>query len=183
MPKTDQPLNQDVIKDFHENNGQIRGTYPFSEPFKGFPLVLLHTRGAQSGLERVNPMAYITDENRLFVIASNAGEQKHPAWFRNVLAHPEEVTVELGTETFAVGPKVLEGEERETFFQKMSATFPLFLEYQQKAHPRLIPVVELIRSSEAEGTPGKRADEERVSQSASLVSSEEAPLRIEKPVK
>jgi len=53
----------------------------------------------------------------------------------------------LRAETFAVRPKVLEGEERETFFQKMSAIFPLFLEYQQKAHPRLIPMVELIRSS------------------------------------
>jgi hypothetical protein len=55
------------------------------------------------------------------------------------------VTVEFGTETFAVRTKILEGEERETFYQKMSAIFPVFLEYQQQAHPRLIPVVELIR--------------------------------------
>jgi deazaflavin-dependent oxidoreductase (nitroreductase family) len=149
MPKTDQPLNQDMMRDFRENNGQIKGTYPLSEPFKGAPILLLHTRGAQSGLERVNPLAYLADENRLFVIASDAGGQKHPAWFRNVLAHPEEVTAELGTETFAVRAKALEGEERETFYQKMSVIFPVFLEYQQKAHPRLIPVVELIRQSAA----------------------------------
>jgi deazaflavin-dependent oxidoreductase (nitroreductase family) len=149
MPKTDQPLNQDIIRDFRENNGQIGGTYPLSEPFKGMPLLLLHTRGAHSGLERVNPVAYLADENRLFVIASDAGGPKHPAWFRNVLAHSDEVSVELGTETFAVRTKVLEGEEREIFFQKMSAIFPVFLDYQQKAYPRLIPVVELIRQSEA----------------------------------
>src|SRR5690348_13666225 len=148
MSLTDQPLNQDVMKDFRENNGQIGGTYPLSEPIKGATILLLHTRGAQSGLERVNPLAYLADENRLFVIASDSGGQKHPAWFRNVLAYPNEVTVELGTETFAVRAKVLEGEERETFSQKMSAIFPVFLEYQQKAHPRLIPVVELIRQSE-----------------------------------
>ncbi|WP_165422957.1 nitroreductase/quinone reductase family protein [Ktedonosporobacter rubrisoli] len=145
MPQTDQPLNQDVIKDFRENNGQISGTYPLSKPIKGIPLLLLHTKGAQSGLERVNPLAYLAEEKRLFVIASDAGGQKHPAWFRNALAHPQEVTVELGTETFAVRAKALEGEEREIFFQKMAAIFPVFLEYQQKAHPRLIPVVELIR--------------------------------------
>jgi deazaflavin-dependent oxidoreductase (nitroreductase family) len=110
---------------------------------------LLHTRGAQSGLKRVNPMAYLADENRLFVIASDAGGAKHPAWFRNVQAHPDEVTVEVGTETFAARTKVLEGEERDTIYQKMVAVFPVFLEYQQKAHPRLIPVVELIRQNEA----------------------------------
>ena len=149
MPQTDQPLNQDIIRDFRENNGLIRGTSPLSEPFKGVPLLLLHTRGAHSGLERVNPLGYLADENRLFVFASDSGGQKHPAWFRNALAHPEEVAVELGTETFAVRAKALEGEERETFYQKMSVVFPIFLEYQQKAHPRLIPVVELIRQSEA----------------------------------
>lgn len=149
MPQTDQALNQDIMRDFRENNGQIGGTYPLSKPAKGWPLLLLHTRGAQSGLERVNPLAYLADENRLFVIASDSGGQKHPAWFRNVLAHPDEVTVELGTETFAVRTKVLEREERETFYQKMSAIFPVLLEYQQKAHPRLIPVVELIHQSEA----------------------------------
>jgi deazaflavin-dependent oxidoreductase (nitroreductase family) len=100
-------------------------------------------------LERVNPLAYLADENRLFVIASDSGGQKHPAWFHNVLAHPDEVSVELGTETFAVWAKILEGEERETFYQKMSIVFPVFIEYQQKAQPRLIPVVELIRQSEA----------------------------------
>jgi deazaflavin-dependent oxidoreductase (nitroreductase family) len=149
MPKTDQPLNQDIMRDFRENNGQIGGTYPLSKSAKGWPLLLLHTRGAQSGLERVNPLSYLADENRLFVIASDSGGQKHPAWFRNALAHPDEVTVELGTEAFAVRPKVLEGEERETFYLKMSANFPVLLEYQQKARPRLIPVVELIRQSEA----------------------------------
>jgi deazaflavin-dependent oxidoreductase (nitroreductase family) len=148
MPQTDQPLNRDVMKDFRENNGQIGGTYPLSEPIKGATILLLHTRGAQSGLERVNPLAYLSDENRLFVFASNSGRRGHPAWYRNVLAHPEEVTVEFGTETFAVRTKVIEGEERETFYQKASAIFPVLLEHQQKAHPRLIPVVELIRQSE-----------------------------------
>lgn len=147
MPKTDQHLNQDIIRDFRENNGQIEGTYPLSEPAKGWPLLLLHTMGAQSGLERVNPLAYLADENRLFVCASDSGGQKHPAWFRNVLAHPNEVKVELGTERFAVWARILEGEEREAIYQKMSAIFPVLLEYQQKAHPRLIPVVELIRQS------------------------------------
>jgi deazaflavin-dependent oxidoreductase (nitroreductase family) len=149
MPKTDQPLNQDIIKDFRENNGQIKGIYPLSEHAKGWPILLLHTRGAQSGLERVNPLGYLADENRLFVIASDSGGQKHPAWFRNVQAHPDAVAIELGTETLAVRTRILEGEERDTIYQKMVSVFPIFLEYQQKAHPRLIPVVELIRQSEA----------------------------------
>jgi deazaflavin-dependent oxidoreductase (nitroreductase family) len=85
--------------------GQIGGTYPLSKHAKGWPLLLLHTQGAQSGLVRVNPLAYFAGDNRLFVIASDSGEQKHPAWFRNVLAHSDEVTVELGAETFAVRPE------------------------------------------------------------------------------
>ena len=142
MPQTDQSLNQQIIQDFHANDGQI-----VSGPFKGAPLLLLHTRGAKSGMERVTPMTYLSDENRLFVFASDSGEPGHPGWYYNLLAHPE-ATIELGMETFDVRAIVLQGEERDTFFAKQAAIFPQFIEYQKKAKTRLIPVIELIRKSE-----------------------------------
>ena len=140
MPRFQQPMNNEVIGQFRANHGQIvRGKY------QGAPLLLLHTKGAKSGEERVNPMLYVYDDNRLLVIASNNGVPYHPGWYFNVLTHPE-VTVELGAETFRAQAHVLQGEERDIHFHKIATKFPTFREYARTAQPRVIPVVELVRT-------------------------------------
>lgn len=81
-----------LIEEFRVNRGKPGG------PFADRPLLLLTTTGAKSGQARTKPMMYILDGERLLVIASNVGAPRHPAWYHNLVAHPE-VTVELGAET------------------------------------------------------------------------------------
>jgi deazaflavin-dependent oxidoreductase (nitroreductase family) len=45
----------------------------------------LHTRGARTGLERVNPIMYLAEGPRYLVFASKAGSDRNPDWYHNLL--------------------------------------------------------------------------------------------------
>ncbi len=130
--------NQAVIKEFRENEGKVGGN------FAGMDLILLHTIGAKSGIERVNPVAYLADGDRLVVFASKGGAPTHPDWYINILAHPN-FTVEVGTETFQVTAKGAVEPEYTRLYDKMAALHPVFGGYREKT-TRKIPVVILTRN-------------------------------------
>ncbi len=107
------------------------------------PVLLVTMTGARSGRTMTKPLVYTTDGDRLVVIASFAGAPKHPAWYHNLLAHPE-ATVEVGSERFRVKATVTSGEERQRLFDRQAAQMPMFVEYQHKTS-RQIPVLVLTR--------------------------------------
>jgi deazaflavin-dependent oxidoreductase (nitroreductase family) len=130
-------INADVIEEYRATGGQVGGM------FAGETLVLLHHLGARSGVERVSPLAFHAEGDRMFVIASKAGLNENPAWYHNLLAHPD-VTVELGSETIPVRAEVVTGTERDEIYARNAAVRPQFAEYQANVD-RVIPVVELVR--------------------------------------
>ena len=129
--------NQKVIAEFRANGGKVNG------PFEGRTLLLLHTKGAKSKAERINPVAYVRDGERYVVIASKGGAPTNPDWYYNILANPM-VTVEVGTEKFQAEAAIPSEPERTRLYDQMSAVMPGFAEYQQKT-TRVIPVVTLTR--------------------------------------
>lgn len=129
--------NDKIIKEFRENGGKVGGS------FEGAPLLLLHSTGAKSGEERVNPMMYQAVDGGYAVFASKAGAPDNPDWYHNLKAHPD-TSVEVGTDTVAVTARVLDAEEREPIWQKQKADYPAFAEYEEKTD-RLIPVIMLER--------------------------------------
>lgn len=129
--------NQRVIEEFRANEGKVGG------PFEKMTLLLLHTTGAKTGQERVNPVATIREYGSYVIIASKGGAPTHPDWYHNLVANPE-VTVEVGTETFQARAEVTEEPERSELYQKMADKYPGFKEYQQKTD-RVIPVIKLKR--------------------------------------
>jgi deazaflavin-dependent oxidoreductase (nitroreductase family) len=131
--------NTNVIAEFRANAGRVGGM------FAGAPMLLLHTTGAKTGQERVNPLMYLPDGDRLVVFASKGGAPAHPHWFLNLKAHPD-VTVEAGEETFAAVATEVTGEERDALYARQADAYPQFAEYQ-KDNPRLIPVVMLERAN------------------------------------
>lgn len=124
--------NQKVIEEFRANGGKVGGN------FEGKSLLLLHSKGAKSGQERVNPVACVQDGERLVVIASKGGAPTHPDWYYNLVAHPL-VTVEFGLDTFQAQAVVAEEPERTRLYDKMIEVMPGFAEYRAKAN-RVIPV-------------------------------------------
>jgi len=132
-------FNQGIIAEFRENDGKVRGM------FEGMPMVLLHTTGAKSGEERVNPLAYQQVGEAWAVFASKAGAPTHPDWYHNVVANPR-CSIEVGADSIDVVARVLEGDEREQVWSTQKANVPTFAEYEESAGDRVIPVVLLERA-------------------------------------
>ncbi len=127
--------NTQIIEEFRANEGKVGGN------FAGAPLLLLHSIGAKSGLERVNPMMYLADGDRYLVFASKAGAPVNPDWYHNLRANPR-VTIEVGTQTIEVEATELVGEERTRMYDKQASLYSGFATYQETTD-RVIPVVAL----------------------------------------
>jgi deazaflavin-dependent oxidoreductase (nitroreductase family) len=133
-----QDWNAKIIEEFRSNEGRVGGQ------FEGAPVLLLHTTGARSSLERVNPMMYLNLDDRIYVFASKAGADTSPDWFHNLVATPR-VSVEMGTETFEATAAVLAEPDRSRIYAVQAQRYPGFAEYEGKT-TRVIPVVELSSS-------------------------------------
>jgi deazaflavin-dependent oxidoreductase (nitroreductase family) len=130
--------NKSVIEEFRANAGKVGG------PFAGRTLLLLHTIGAKSKQERINPVGYFMDGDRFVIIASKGGAPTNPGWYHNLRANPG-VSIEVGTEKFQVQATFPGEPERTRLYDHMAANWSSFADYQQKTK-RIIPVVVLTRT-------------------------------------
>ncbi|MEZ0448501.1 nitroreductase/quinone reductase family protein [Cellulomonas sp. ICMP 17802] len=131
--------NQQIIDEFRANGGVV-ATNGF-----GKGLVLLHHRGARTGTERVSPVAGIRDgEDAWLVAASKGGAPQNPAWFHNLLAHPD-VEIETPDDgSVPVYATQLTGAERDEAWARFTARSPGFRAYEERTS-RTIPVLRLAR--------------------------------------
>ena len=127
--------NNSIIEEFRANEGKLGGN------FQGAPILLLHTTGAKTGLERVNPMMYQQVGDALAVFASKAGAPSNPDWYYNLVANPE-VQAEVGTERRRFVARVATQQERTPIWERQKELYPGFAEYESKTD-RVIPVVVL----------------------------------------
>jgi deazaflavin-dependent oxidoreductase (nitroreductase family) len=105
----------------------------------GYDALLLTTRGRKSGKLRRTALYYGEHDGRFLLVASNGGAQLHPAWYLNLVEHPE-VEVQLRDERFHARVRTANASERPRLWEQMVAMFPNYAVYQEKA-PREIPVV------------------------------------------
>jgi len=127
--------NTEIIEEFRANEGRVGGM------FEGRPLLLLHSNGARTGQERVNPLAYRKEGETYFVFASKGGHPNNPDWYHNLLANPD-ASIEVGTETLKVRARDTHGDERDGVWARQIVSSPAFGEYEEKSG-RTIPVVAL----------------------------------------
>ena len=131
--------NDTVITEFRAGNERI------ADRFSRDSLLLLHTTGARSGLERVSPVACFTHGGQIFVVASAAGRPDNPAWYANLTANPQ-VSIEIWQDgelrTLTATAATLQPAERAPAWAMITAEMPGFADYQTTTD-RVIPVVEL----------------------------------------
>ena len=128
--------NEKNIAEFRANGGKLAS-------FGDAPVLLLSTIGAKTGQQRTTPMMYLADDsdpNLVYVFASAAGASTNPDWFHNVVAHPAEITVELGNRSLHGTAEVLAEPKRGRVYARQAAHYPAFADYQAKTK-RLIPVI------------------------------------------
>jgi deazaflavin-dependent oxidoreductase (nitroreductase family) len=108
----------------------------------GTEILLLMTRGARSGRELTAPLIFRPDGDRFVVVASKGGAPEDPAWYRNLRAHPDDVSVQVRDEVIPVTPSVATGEERARLWKLMAEAWPDYDAYAARTD-REIPVVVL----------------------------------------
>ncbi|WP_291052520.1 nitroreductase/quinone reductase family protein [Herbiconiux sp.] len=143
-------FNTMIIEQFRANGGYVE-----ANGF-GSRLLLVHSIGAKSGQARISPlMALAQDDGSWLIAASKAGAPDNPAWYANLLAHPE-TDVEVPTavdgpvpggavDTVSVRAVSLQGSARDAAWAQFTSAAPGFADYQERAGSRVIPVVQLIR--------------------------------------
>jgi deazaflavin-dependent oxidoreductase (nitroreductase family) len=111
----------------------------------GQPVLLLTVTGAKSGRPRETPLLFATDGDDLVLVASNAGNLRHPAWYHNVRANPEvEILAARGRSGRYLGREA-EGEERERLWGVVNDLYAGYDVYQGRANHRRIPVMVFSR--------------------------------------
>lgn len=113
----------------------------------GQPMLLLHTRGARSGDPRSTPLLYTPLGDAFIVVASKAGAAHNPAWYHNLRAHPDDVTVEHAGRRVAVRPRIVDEPERSALWQRVNDNYNGYETYAQRAGGRIIPLVVLEPAS------------------------------------
>jgi deazaflavin-dependent oxidoreductase (nitroreductase family) len=107
------------------------------------PIVVLTSVGARSGQRRDNPLAYFTDGDDVVLIASNSGGARHPAWYHNLLAHPE-CELHIGQKGGSFMAREVEGPERDRLYvlavERLAKVFAL---HEKRCGSRTIPVMRL----------------------------------------
>ncbi len=106
----------------------------------GLPIILVTTRGNQSGKLRKTPLMRVEHNGEYALVASYGGSPAHPVWYHNLKADPVAVVIQDGPEPFDAEVRELsEGDERDEWWDRAVAAYPPYADYQIKTD-RLIPV-------------------------------------------
>jgi deazaflavin-dependent oxidoreductase (nitroreductase family) len=107
------------------------------------PVVVLSSVGARSGQRREIPLAYFTDGDDVILIASNYGQERHPAWYHNLRANPD-CELHIGARGGPFVAREVEGADRDRLYElaadRLTGVFSL---HEQRAGSRKIPVMRL----------------------------------------
>jgi deazaflavin-dependent oxidoreductase (nitroreductase family) len=131
----DQLFGDEHVRVYRETGGE-RGYN-----WRGAEILLLNNTGRRSGQERTTPLIHRTDGDRYVIVASKGGWPANPAWFENLMAHPD-TTIEVKDRTIPVHASTADGDERARLWSRMTEVWPAYDEYQQRTE-REIPVVVL----------------------------------------
>ena len=127
---------RDQVELYERTGGQEGATLRDS----GLPVVIVTMRGNKSGKVRKIALMKVEHGGEYALIASMGGAPTNPVWYYNLMADPENVTVQDGPEPFAVRVREVDGDERQAWWDRSVAAFPNYAEYQARTERR-IPVL------------------------------------------
>jgi deazaflavin-dependent oxidoreductase (nitroreductase family) len=128
-----------IMSRVHKAVLTVTGGRVLSKAF-GMQVVELHTTGRKSGQRRSTMLtAPVIDENRVVLIASKGGDDRHPDWYRNLTANPD-VEITIGGVTRKMRARTASPEEKAELWPQAVAAYKGYGNYQTKTE-RDIPVV------------------------------------------
>jgi deazaflavin-dependent oxidoreductase (nitroreductase family) len=126
---------RDQVAEYEASGGTRANTFLDT----GLPIIVVSTRGAQSGKVRKFPLMRVEHDGAYALVASKGGMPENPAWYHNLVAHPDEVMIQDGPEPFAVRVRGVTGDEKKVWWERAVQAYPPYAEYQQNT-TRQIPV-------------------------------------------
>jgi deazaflavin-dependent oxidoreductase (nitroreductase family) len=130
-PSTEKWVRDQVA--LYEGSGGLEGT-----TLRGMPVVVVTSRGARTGKLRKTPLMRVEHEGRYALVASKGGAPTHPVWYYNLLADPR-IELRDGPSVWDMVVRVVDGDERATWWERAVAAYPDYASYQDKTE-REIPV-------------------------------------------
>lgn len=137
-------LEEGATNEELERAERVRGPLEYAVKC-GLPVLILHHFGARTGTERVNPVAYLKDQENYVIFATHGGRPSNPRWYVNLIQRPEvmiEVAGRDGLQVVAVRARLADRSERDRLWSAQTAIFSPFIEYQERT-TRQVPVVVL----------------------------------------
>ena len=105
-----------------------------------FKVLILTTKGRKTGRMRRNPVGYFERDDGYFIVASNGGAAKHPAWYHNIKGNPNDIMIQVQDKKLKVKPEIILGEPRKPLYAWIASIAPNFGDYEKRT-TREIPLV------------------------------------------
>jgi deazaflavin-dependent oxidoreductase (nitroreductase family) len=126
---------RDQVEVYERSGGQQANTLRDT----GLPVIIVTMWGNKSGKVRKIALMRVEHNGEYALVASMGGAPKHPVWYYNLKANPDQLTIQDGPEPFAAAVREVTGEERAEWWERAVAAYPPYAEYQKKTD-REIPV-------------------------------------------
>jgi F420H(2)-dependent quinone reductase len=127
---------RDQIETYERSGGREANTLRDT----GIPIIVVTMRGASTGATRKIALMRVEHEGDYALVASMGGAPTNPAWYRNLVAAPDQVSIQDGPAPFAVSVREVTGDERAAWWERAVAVFPTYADYQERTE-RVIPVL------------------------------------------
>ncbi len=131
-------IGEEHVQRYRETGGAVGYLW------NGATILLITTTGRRSGVARTSALIFGRDGDDLVLIASKGGAPTHPAWYLNLVAHPE-VEVQVQGEVFAAVARTVGADEKARLWKIMTEDWPNYDAYQARTD-RDIPLVVLTRT-------------------------------------
>lgn len=127
---------RDQVDEYERTNGASAAALADTN----LAIIVMTMIGRKTGKIRKAPVMKVEHHGEYAIVASKGGDPKHPDWYFNLLAHPDEVQIQDRADRFSVRVHEAKGEERSVWWQRAVDAFPNYAEYQAKTD-RIIPLL------------------------------------------
>ena len=127
---------RDQIEAYERSGGKEANTLRDT----GIPIIVVTMIGRTSGKVRKIGLMRVEHDGEYALVASVGGAPKDPDWYLNLLADPDNVTIQDGPAPFPVTVREIHGDEKAAWWERAVAVFPSYADYQAKTD-REIPVL------------------------------------------
>jgi len=112
---------------FHVSGGRLKLSAPM------IPSLMLFSTGAKSGLTRETPlMCFPRPDGVWYIVGSNFGLERHPAWSANLIANPD-AEIHYHRTLVPVRATLLKHDEAESMWPELEVQWPHYRDYEKTA--------------------------------------------------